>query len=255
MDLGAGKPPGDGAALPPRRMDELPGERRVGRGEERKRVMRIKSGMLTLGIAVAVGFGVVPLQAQRGGGFGGRAAGPRAGQNLDVILEHQEALELTQDQSARIRELKAVMEADVLPVAEEIRALREQIRTGEVEREEGYRALQTLRGELLTASAPLRGRIQEILTVEQHGKLQEIVWESRPGRGQGGVLQGHGGGRMPRGQMRGGRGGLGTRQGPNGQGWGRAHGFRHPARGGAFGPRGPGGFGSSAVGGTLPAGA
>lgn len=205
--------------------------------------MRTRSGILTLGIAVAVGLGAAPLHAQRGGGFGGRAAGPRAGQSLDIVLEHREALELSQDQLARLQELKATMDADVLPVAEEIKALRDQIRAGEVDREEGYRELQALRGELMTASAPLRGRIQEILTVEQHRKLQEIMWDNRPGRGRGGAFQGRGGGRNLRGQMRGNRGGLPGGGGSVGQGRGGALGFRHPAQDRPLGPRGPRGLG------------
>ncbi len=215
-------------------------------------MMKKKSGILTLGIAAAVAFGAGPLQAQRGGGFGGRAAGPWAGRSLDVVIENQETLELSQDQLGQVQELKTVMDADVLPLAEEIKVLRDQIRAGDVDREEGYREMQALRGELMTASAPLRGRLQEILTVEQHRKLQQIIRQDRPGRGRGGAFQGRRGGRMPRGQMRGGRGGVGTRQGFNGQGRGPASGFRRPLGDGSIGPRGPRSFGIGGDPGMVP---
>jgi hypothetical protein len=207
--------------------------------------MRMKREFLTLGLALAVGFGAAPLQAQRGGGFRGPAAGPRAGRSIEAILENQEALGLTQEQLAEVQDIQKVLEADVLPRAEEIKALRDQIRAGEIDRDEGLRQLQALRGEMMTASAPLRGRVQEILTVEQHSRLQETMWESRPGRGSGGAFQGRGRGRMPRGQVRGSRGGLAPRQGWNGQGRGPALGFRQPLRDGTFGPRAPWGRGAN----------
>jgi len=214
--------------------------------------MRMKREILTLGMAAAVALGAAPLQAQRSGGFGGRAAGPWAGRSLDVVMENQEALELSQEQLGQVQELKAVMEADVLPLAEEIKALRDQVRAGDVDREEGYREMQALRGELMTASAPLRGRLQEILTVDQHRKLQQIIRQDRPGQGRSGAFQGRRGGRMPRGQMRGGRGGFGTRQGFDGQGRGPAFGFRRPLNDGAFGFRGPRGVGLDGDPGVIP---
>jgi hypothetical protein len=196
--------------------------------------MKRTSGGLMVALTLAVGLGVAPVEGQRGAGFRGQGAGPHAGQSLDVIIQNQEALGLTGNQLAQIQELKATMDSDVAPLAEEIRALRAQIRAGEVDGSEGFRQLQALQGEMMTASAPLRGRVQEILTVEQHQRLQATVRQTRPGQGRGGSFLGRGGPGMGRGQFRGSRGGFGPRQGFNGQGRAPAFGFRQPAPGASF---------------------
>lgn len=200
--------------------------------------MKRKSGGLVVALALAVGVGVSPVEGQRGAGFGGRGAGPHAGRSLDVIIENQEALGLTGEQLGQIQELKGVMDSDVAPLAEEIRALRTRIRAGEVERNDGLRELQALQGQMTIAAAPLRGRIQEILTVEQHQQLQATVWKTRPGQGRGGAVGGRSGWGMARGQVRGSRGGFGPRQGFNGQGRGPAFGFRSIPPGAHFRNRG-----------------
>jgi hypothetical protein len=188
--------------------------------------MKRMSGGLVVALTLAVTVGVSPVEGQRGAGFGGRGGGPYAGRSLDVIIEHQASLGLTGDQLAQIQELKRVMDSEVAPLAEEIRALRTRIQAGEMEWNEGLRELQVLQGQMTTAAAPLRGRAQEILTVEQHRQLQATVWQTRPGQGRGGVFWGRGGSGMARGQVRGSRGGFGPRQGFNGQGRGPAFGFR-----------------------------
>jgi Spy/CpxP family protein refolding chaperone len=183
-------------------------------------------------VALALAVGTVPLHAQRGGGAMGRAAGPHAGQALDILLENQEALDLTDAQLAQIQDMKTTMDTEVAPLAEELRTLRDQIRAGEVDRDEGYRQLQALRGEILTASAPLRGRLQEILTVEQHRALQAEVWQGRPGMGRGVGFRGPGAAGAPGGRLRGGRGGFGPRQGSNSPGRAASFGVRPgPGRG------------------------
>jgi len=125
----------------------------------------------------------MPLQAQRGQGFRGQAirgqGGPNLGQSLVVALDHQGELNLTQDQLAQLQELKALIDGDVTAFVEEMSVVREGLRGGSMDRAEGVRQLQALRGELMTASAPLRGRVPEILTVEQHNKLQPMVWQGR----------------------------------------------------------------------------
>jgi Spy/CpxP family protein refolding chaperone len=178
------------------------------------------SGGLVLALAVAVGLAASPLQAQRGPGLRGQAAGPNMGLSLDVLLENQEKLELTGDQLRELEGLKATMDGEVAPLAEEMKALREQIWAGEVDRNEGSRAMQALRGEFLTASAPLQGRVQEILTVEQHRTLQSEMRQGRPGQGRGGMaMQGRGG------MAKQGRGGMAFR------GRGGAFQGRRPAMG------------------------
>lgn len=196
--------------------------------------MKIRRDLLVLALLSVAA--VAPLQAQRGAGFQGRAPGPYAGRSLNAVLENREALGLTEGQINQLQELKAIQDAEVAPVSEEIKALREQIRDGEVDREEGYRQLQALRGELMTASAPLRGRVQEILTVQQHRQLQAELFRNRPGRGTGGAFQrGRGGAARP-GIPGGGRSGFGPRQGFQGQGRSPAPGFRQGPPGAAFGP-------------------
>lgn len=148
--------------------------------------MRIMGGGLVLALVLACGLAVSPAEGQRGPGFRGPAAGPFAGQSLDVLLEHREELKLEDAQVAQLNELKAVLDNDVKPLAEEMRALRDQIRAGDVDRAEGFRRMEALRGQLITAAAPVRGRVQEILTVEQHRRLQGIVRQDRPGLGRGG---------------------------------------------------------------------
>jgi Spy/CpxP family protein refolding chaperone len=191
----------------------------------------IMSKKSMLGVALVVGLGVslAPLHAQRGPGPWGEP-GPHMGRSLDVALEHQDELGLTRDQAAGMSELRAALERDVLPLTEEIKLLREAIWAGEMDRPEGFRQMEALRGELITASAPFRGRVQEILTVEQHRKLQTMMGQLRPwvgdesvapmGRLRGGMMApmarpGAGAGV----QLRGGWGGRGANPG-----------FRGPAR-------------------------
>jgi Spy/CpxP family protein refolding chaperone len=192
-------------------------------------MMRMREGVV---LALALAVGAAPLQAQRGRGLGGQAPGPNAGRALDVLVDHQESLGLSESQLDQLQDLKTAMDTEVEPLAEEIRALREQIQAGAVDREEGLRQLQALRGELMTASAPLRGRLQEILTVEQHRKLQAELWQTRPGQGRPGAFSRRGGGRAPGRGLRGSRGGFGLRQGYSGQGRGPAFGFRRAGPGG-----------------------
>lgn len=174
-------------------------------------------------LILALGLAVVPVEAQRGPGMGGRAllgpGGPNFGSSLQVALEHQGELGLTQDQVAQLEELKAIIDEDVAGLVEEIKATREGIRNGDIARDEGFREMEALRGKLITASAPLRGRVQEILTVEQHNELRPLVRQTRLGVGRG---QARGMAGQPRGML----GGAGPRMRFPGQGRGPALGFR-----------------------------
>ena len=195
----------------------------------------------------------VPLEAQRGAGRWGRNAqrpqGPNMGRSVELALEHREALDLEQEQVAQLQEIRAVMDGEVAGLAEEMKTLQGQIRAGEVDRDEGMRQMSALRGELMTASAPLRGRVQEILTVEQHNKLQPLVRESLPPGAGSRAFRGAGGpsarrgmmGTSARGRPRGTWGGKGLRSGRPGlrnPGFGRStFGFR--GRWGGGNPVGP----------------
>lgn len=184
-----------------------------------------------LGLSTALAMGLVPVQAQQGPTGPGQGlappGGPHMGWSLELALENQEELGLSGQQVAELEELKTVIDRDVAGLAEEMRVLRESIRSGELERDEGFRRMEALRGEVITASAPLRGRVQEILTVEQHNELQRLVRAERPGPGRGGAMRG---GRA--GGFRGGNpGAIRGRVG----GMGRMGAFRHPGRGAGAG--------------------
>jgi hypothetical protein len=167
---------------------------------------------------------VVPLDAQVGRGARG-ASGPNMGKSLGLVLENQEELGLDQSQVSRLQELKGTLDQDVTPVLEEMQALRDMIRAGEVEQDDGIRQMEALRGQLITNAAPIQGRIPEILTLEQHRKLQSMVRQGRPGAGRGGAVRGrgaqrlHGPGAGLRGSPPGVRGRAGARSG-----------FRQPGR-------------------------
>lgn len=175
-------------------------------------------------LVVALGVAAMPLQAQRGMGPRGQGVrgqgGPNMGHSLELVLENQEQLGLSVDQLAQLKELKATVDGSVVGLAEEMKVLREGIRAGEVERDEGMRQMEAIRGQLITASAPLRGRVQEVLTVQQHNQLQTLVRKDRPGGGRAGAFQGSGApsvrgrgmGVGMMGQFRGGRGGVGPGQ-------------------------------------------
>jgi Spy/CpxP family protein refolding chaperone len=194
-----------------------------------------RKGMVSGGaVVLSVGLAFLPLQAQRGPGAMGRETpgvqGPHAGRSLEIALENEAELGLTPDQVAQLQDLKTVMDRDVGELVQEMNDLRQAIRGGDVDRDEGYRQMEALRGELITAAAPLRGRVQEILTAAQH---QELIALVRPrGAGQGPVGAMRGMRRAP-----GGRGamGPGRRSGGIGPRWGRP---ARPGRGGGGGPEG-----------------
>lgn len=183
-----------------------------------------KRRMLGMALVVGIGVSLTPLHAQRGPGPWAEP-GPHMGRSLDVALEHQGELGLTPDQMSQLSELKSAVHRDVLPLSETMKLLRESIWAGEVDRSEGFRQMQALRGELITASAPFRGRVQEILTVEQHRGLQAMMWQMRRGPvGPEGVApmgRLRGGAMAPMGrpglgagaQLRGGRAGAGINPG------------------------------------------
>lgn len=174
--------------------------------------MLSRTWMGSLLVLVLLGGSTLSLEAQprRGPWAGG---GPFVGQAVEKALENQQKLGLTRDQVSQLQELKRILDTQVTPLAEEMKTLREKIRSGQVERNEGLREMQALAGRLMEAAAPLRGRMPEILTEAQHRQLREILRAERPA----------------------GRGGLGL--GPRMMRWGWG------GRGGAWGPAFRGGFG------------
>jgi len=169
--------------------------------------MRVMGAALVVATALIPG----PLHAQRGGGAGGGAGGgfgvgggPNMGKSLEVVLEKQEELGLSQDQMTQLQELKGILDTEVVPVIDEMAGVRYMIQEGELDRAEGLRQMEALRGLMITNAAPVQGRVQQILNVEQHRLLQSAVRQGRPGMGRAGV----GGVRG----ATGGRGGRGVRQ-------------------------------------------
>jgi len=198
-----------------------------------------KWGMGAIAVALSVGLNVVPVEAQRGFGRRGMGpgdpGGPNMGRSIELALENRDALEITDDQALRLQELQKVVDEEIAPLAETMKALRESVRSGDLDREEGLREMEALRGRIITAGAPLRGGVTEVLTVLQHQKLQAIVAEGRAGLGRGLAAQGRQGPGV--GQAAGmGRGpGMG-RGGPAGRHQGRRPGI-DPVRGrGIMGP-------------------
>ena len=172
-------------------------------------------------LVVATALVPVPLHAQRGGGLRG-AAGPNMGKSLEVVLEKQEELGLSQDQIAQLQELKNILDTDVVPVIEEMAGVRKMIQEGGIDRDEGLRQMEALRGQMITNAAPVQGRVQQILTVEQHRVLQSAVRQGRPGAARAGA-----------GQVRGAMGGrgVGRAQPPRIGAWGMAPGGNSGVRG------------------------
>jgi hypothetical protein len=134
-----------------------------------------------VGLAVAMGAG--PLAAQRGspgGGLGLYGYGPRLGDNVQLALEHQEELGLSEEQVATLRNLQQGIQRDVAPLQTEIDDLRAHIIAGEVSRVDGLLTLEQLLADFQEAAAPYRTGITTVLTADQHARLQEIVWGTRP---------------------------------------------------------------------------
>ena len=148
----------------------------------RKTIYSGASVLMALAIAGQSLNGQVGAGPRGPGGLRGQP-GFHLGKSVNLALENGETLELTQEQAAQLQELKALLDGDIQELSAEMKGLREDIRTGEVPRDEGRREMMALRGELMTASAPLLGRVQEILTVRQHTLLQALV--ERPGQGPG----------------------------------------------------------------------
>ncbi len=194
-------------------------------GRKMMGTMRVTGAALVVATALIPG----PVHAQRGGGFRG-GGGPNMGKSLEVVLEKQEELGLNQDQITQFQELKGILNTDVAPVIDEMAGVRKMIQDGEIDRDEGLRQMEALRGLMITKAAPVQGRVQQILTVEQHRALQSAVRQGRPGAVTGAVTGAfRGGGGQIRGAMRG--RGVGQAQSPRIGGRGGARGGNPGVRG------------------------
>ena len=128
--------------------------------------------------------------AQRGLGGGGLrvyGVGPRLGENIQLALQNQDQLGLSADQVQQLQDLQIGIQEEVLPLQQEIDALRSRIGLGDVAYAQGVGQLQALMAEYQTAADPYRTRVVNILTPAQHTALQQMMYRTRPygGRGYG----------------------------------------------------------------------
>ena len=150
--------------------------------------MSVTRWSLAIALAFVVSFGGSVLSAQEGqarAGLGLYGFGPRLGENLDLALELQEELGLSAEQVGSLKNLRAGVSKDVDPLAVEITGLRTMIMAGEVDRVEGLTRIQELLAAYEVVAAPYRTEVETVLTPTQHGILQSVMWEIRPGFGQG----------------------------------------------------------------------
>lgn len=192
---------------------------------------RVTTGLVVLAMAGAVS----PASSQVGpAGVGRRifGVGPRLGENIQLALQNQDRLGLSSDQVGQLQELQAGVERDVMPLEDEIEAIRSSLQAGNVGYAEGQARLQDLLVRYETAAEPYRTGVNDVLTPSQHDTLRWMMFDSRPypqmgygwagaGYGRAGVGYGRAGvgyGRVAPGVAWGGRGfgrGIGR-----GAGWG-----------------------------------
>ena len=156
-----------------------------------KNVNRIKSVIAALVLAVAIAVPAVLAQATDDGGrkgrrdhsghFGRRGGEGRMFKNLD----------LTDAQKAQIKQIHENSRAEIRPIAEQVRAKRQEIRQAR----EGGTVNEALVTQKLTEIAPLeakliaeRARVHEqmlsVLTPEQRTKLEQMREQFKSRRGE-----------------------------------------------------------------------
>jgi len=181
-----------------------------------------------------------PLSAQRAwesGGLGLYGLGPRLGENITLALELESELGLSSDQVAALEDLALRVREEVSPLGNEIDALRSQILAGGITGAQGLLQLETLLNEYQAVADPYRAEVMQLLTPDQHRRLQIGMFETRTGPGR---LLGWGAMGTTRGATPGvsTRLGLGFRAGAVGRGRGLGRSGRGYARGFVRGGRG-----------------
>jgi len=149
--------------------------------------MSLTNRGLAVFIALALAGGGNSLTAQRGfgagEGLGVFGLGPRLGENIELALLLQEQLSLSGEQVGALQELQIAIQQDVAPLEAEIYALRARFISGEVTRFEDVSQLQDLLTRYEAAATPYRTGVATILTADQHGELQGLMYNTRPGSG------------------------------------------------------------------------
>lgn len=150
--------------------------------------MSVATRTMMILLALALSGGGSHAWAQRGLGGGGLrvyGVGPRLGENIQLALQNQDRLGLSADQVQQLQDLQVGIQEEVLPLQQEIDALRSRIGLGDVAYAQGVGQLQSLMAEYQTAADPYRTRVVNILTPAQHTALQQMMYQTRPSWGRG----------------------------------------------------------------------
>ena len=145
-----------------------------------------------LAAALVLSLTAQPLFAQRGrsgSGLGLYGFGPRLGENIQLALENQTTLGLSQEQVQVLDDLQTGIQRDVAPLASKMDGIRQSILDGEVDPIRGLSRLRDLEADFVAAADSYRSRVASVLSAEQHLALQEMMYTTRAsgGLGRGGL--------------------------------------------------------------------
>ena len=131
---------------------------------------------LVLGLAA-------PLNAQQGssGMRGPGMQNPRGGEGIEHLLQLRETLELTDDQIARLESLQGDFAEQREAHRAEAEEFRRQVRSGDLSPNEIEERRKTRRESMEQVRRAHRQMVEQLLTEEQRGKLEEIGQVRRRG--------------------------------------------------------------------------
>lgn len=156
-------------------------------------------GMIRVGGAVvAMALLALPLAAQgrgQGPAAGGRGMmmgeGAMARNPAAMVLNHQDALELTAEQRSMVEAIRDRVESENAPRHAQLRAVFGDADPREMTPEERealrtrMRELQPVRAAIQATNRAAGAEIHELLTAEQEDRLRPLMRADRPGRGGG----------------------------------------------------------------------
>lgn len=129
-----------------------------------------------------------PLFGQRGRGgvgLGINGLGPRLGENIQLALARKADLGLSAAQVSSLQGLQAQVLENVEPLAVQIDEMRAGIQTGDLDPYQGTATLQELLANYEIVANPYRTEVTSLLSTNQHAALQQMMWATRGGAGQG----------------------------------------------------------------------
>lgn len=147
--------------------------------------MTTMGGLATLTLMLAAPLG---LSAQRGPlpGPAARAEildrldrGRPGAPAVEAVLRLRERLQLTEDQVARLDEIRGRRVEERLAARARMEEVRSRLRAGTIERENAADALRTLRAERLDRRQEERGEIESLLSESQRSELDRLRAERR----------------------------------------------------------------------------